>query len=143
MNKLGSTRCGNTEFKWGERTYVMGIINLSPDSFSGDGLSSTEEALAQAQRMVSEGADILDIGGESTRPGAAPIFEQQELKRVIPAIEKIASQVTVPVSVDSSKYEVVRQALGAGANMVNDQWGLRKMFGWPNWRREEVSPSFS
>lgn len=123
---LGITRCGNMEFKWGERTYVMGIVNLSPDSFSGDGLKKAEDAASQARRMVSEGADILDIGGESTRPGAVPISVEEELKRVIPAIEKIASQVSVPVSIDSYKYEVVDRALKAGAAMVNDQWGLKK-----------------
>jgi dihydropteroate synthase len=123
---LGITRCGNMEFKWGERTYVMGIVNLSPDSFSGDGLKSVEDAASQARRMVSEGADILDIGGESTRPGAAPIAVEEELRRVIPAIEKIIPQVSVPVSIDSYKYEVVQQALKAGAAMVNDQWGLKK-----------------
>jgi dihydropteroate synthase len=126
MNKLGTTRCGNTEFRWGERTYVMGIINLSPDSFSGDGLTCTESALAQAQRMVSEGADILDIGGESTRPGYTPVSVEEEIKRVIPVIEQIVSRVTVPISIDSYKFEVVRQALDAGASVINDQWGLKK-----------------
>ena len=71
MNRLGITRCGNAEFRWGERTYVMGIINLSPDSFSGDGIIDLEAAVAQAHRFVSQGADILDIGGESTRPSSA------------------------------------------------------------------------
>jgi dihydropteroate synthase len=121
-----NTRCGNMEFRWGERTYVMGIVNLSPDSFSGDGLNSLEDAVLQAQRMVGEGADILDVGGESTRPGAAPFSVDEELRRVIPAIEQIASRVTVPVSIDSYKYEVVKRALKAGASMINDQWGLKK-----------------
>ena len=104
----------------------MGIINLSPDSFSGDGLSDVEAALEQAQRMVSEGADLLDVGGESTRPGASPISIDEELKRVIPVIERLASQVTVPISIDSYKYEVASRALEAGANLINDQWGLKK-----------------
>lgn len=126
MNGPGTTRCGNTEFRWGERTYVMGIINLSPDSFSGDGLTGPESALDQALRMVNEGADILDIGGESTRPGFTPVTAEEEIKRVIPAIEQIAGKVSVPISVDSYKYDVVRRALEAGASIINDQWGLKK-----------------
>jgi len=126
LSKTNSTKCGNIEFRWGERTYVMGIINLSPDSFSGDGLSTIESALRQAQRMVSEGADILDIGGESTKPGFKPISPDEEIKRVIPAIEKLAAQTSVPVSIDSTKYEVVRRALDAGASIINDQWGLKQ-----------------
>jgi len=126
MGNLGSTRCGNKEFRWGERTYVMGIINLSPDSFSGDGLTSSAAAIDQAQRMASEGADILDIGGESTRPGASAVSLDEELKRTIPVIEQIAARLTIPISIDSYKYEVVRQALDAGAALVNDQWGLKK-----------------
>ncbi len=126
MGKLGTTKCGKTEFRWGERTYVMGIINVSPDSFSGDGLPDTKSALAQALRMVEGGADILDVGGETTKPGASPISLDEELQRVIPAIKLLVPQVTVPISVDSYKYEVVQLALEAGASMINDQWGLRK-----------------
>lgn len=122
----GTTKCGNMEFKWGERTYVMGIINVSPDSFSGDGLSNAQTALAQAQRMVAEGADILDIGGETTKPGASPISVDEEIKRVIPALKLIAHQVSVPLSIDSYKYEVAHQALEAGASMINDQCCLKK-----------------
>lgn len=126
MAGYGVTRCGKSEFRWGERTYVMGIINVSPDSFSGDGLTNAESALAQAQRMASEGADILDIGGESTRPGAPAVTLEEELARVIPAVRQIAAQVKIPISVDSTKYEVVRQALEAGAAIINDQWGLKQ-----------------
>jgi dihydropteroate synthase len=126
MGKLRSTRCGNTEFRWGERTYVMGILNLSPDSFSGDGLTCAKVAITQAQRMANEGADILDIGGESTRPGASPISIDEELSRTIPVIEQLAPRVAIPISIDSYKYEVVSRALDAGASMVNDQWGLKK-----------------
>ena len=125
MRVLPETRAGNSVFKWGARTYVMGIINLTPDSFSGDGLANVESALAQATRMVEEGADILDVGGESTRPGFIPVDTQEEIKRVIPAIEQIKRHVQVPISIDSSKYEVVRQALEAGAAIINDQWGLK------------------
>jgi dihydropteroate synthase len=125
MEGLGITRCKNTEFKWGERTYVMGIINVSPDSFSGDGLTVPDLALAQAKRMIEEGADILDVGGESTRPGYTQISEEEEIRRVLPVIEKLASQFSVPISVDSYKYGVVRRALDAGAAIINDQWGLK------------------
>jgi dihydropteroate synthase len=125
MTVLPETRAGNSVFKWGDRTYVMGIINITPDSFSGDGLANVESALAQATRMVDEGADILDVGGESTRPGFTPVDTQEEIKRVIPAIEQIKSHIQVPISIDSSKYEVVSQALEAGAAIINDQWGLK------------------
>ena len=119
------TRCGKSEFRWGDRTYLMGIINVSPDSFSGDGASDIDTALAQACRFVEEGADILDIGGESTRPGSNPITNEEEVRRVIPVIEKLAGQINVPISVDSYKYEVARQALDSGASILNDQWGLK------------------
>ena len=126
MNEPGITRCGNTVFRWGERTYVMGIVNLSPDSFSGDGIADPEQAIAQAQRLASEGADIVDVGGESTRPGSLPITVEEEIRRVIPVIERLASLVSVPISVDSYKSEVALPALQAGATMLNDQWGLKK-----------------
>ncbi|MFH0942095.1 MAG: dihydropteroate synthase [Chloroflexota bacterium] len=126
MGQLGVTRCGNTEFRWGERTYVMGIINLSPDSFSGDGIAGPEAALEQARRFVSQGADILDIGGESTRPNAAPVSISEEISRVVPAIERLAAGVPVPISVDTCKPEVAERAIAAGARMINDQWGLKR-----------------
>jgi len=126
MANKGFLKLKNREFRWGERTYVMGIINLSPNSFSGDGLASVEAAIAQAQRMAEEGADILDIGGESTRPGAEPISIDEELKRVIPVIERLANRINLPLSVDSYKYEVASRALEAGADILNDQWGLKK-----------------
>jgi len=124
---LGITRCASREFKWGERTYIMGVINVTPDSFSGDGLGhDVETAVAQGKRFAAEGADILDIGGESTRPGADPISEDEELSRVIPVIERLASDVPVPLSIDTYKYEIARQALSAGARMINDIWGLKR-----------------
>jgi len=119
------THCGSTEFHWGERTYVMGIVNTSPDSFSGDGAADIETAVTRACRFVDEGADILDIGGESTKPGFSQITIEEEIKRVVPVIEQLASRVNVPISIDSSKYEVARQALAAGASILNDQWGLK------------------
>jgi dihydropteroate synthase len=125
MNNLSSTLAGRVEFKWGTRTYVMGIINITPDSFSGDGLSDKETAVEQALRMESEGADILDVGGESTRPGFTAIDPDEELRRVIPVIQAIVPRLKIPVSIDSYKYAVVRQALETGASIINDQWGLK------------------
>ena len=123
---LGSTPCGRSIFYWGKRTYVMGVINVSPDSFSGDGLADVEGAVAKAKRLASEGADIIDIGGESTRPGSNPISTDEELRRVIPVVEKLAQETSVPLCVDTYKLEVAHQALDAGADMINDIWGLKK-----------------
>jgi dihydropteroate synthase len=125
-SSLGVTRCGKTTFHWGERTYVMGIVNVSPDSFSGDGLDSVDAAVAQAQRFVTEGVDILDVGGESTRPGSSPISVDEELQRVIPVLERLIGKVKMPLSVDTYKFDIARQALDAGAEMINDIWGLKK-----------------
>lgn len=111
---------------WGKRTYVMGIINVTPDSFSGDGLgSNVASAVEQALRFQDEGADFLDIGAESTRPGAAPITAEEELDRLMPSLEAIASKVSVPISVDTYKAPVARQAVQAGAVIINDVWGLK------------------
>jgi dihydropteroate synthase len=126
MNQMGTTKCGNVEFRWGERTFVMGILNLSPDSFSGDGITDLKAAVAQAHRFVSQGADILDIGGESTRPGSAPVSIDEETRRVVPIVERLASELPVPLSIDTYKSEVAQRALEAGATMINDQWGLKK-----------------
>src|SRR4030042_2539877 len=122
----GVTRCGNTEFRWGERTYVMGIVNVDPDSWSGNGLRDTESAIAQAKRMVAEGADIVDVGGESTRPNARPLSTEEELRRVVPVIERLASELPVPVSIDTYKSEVAKRAVAAGARMINDVWELKR-----------------
>jgi dihydropteroate synthase len=115
--------------RWGSRTYVMGILNVTPDSFSDDGLLTQEnwlEAVVERGRqMVEQGADILDIGGESTRPGSEPVGVDEELRRVIPAIKAIASELDVAISVDTYKAEVARQAIEAGAHLVNDVWGFR------------------
>ncbi len=127
---LPATDCGNTVFRWGERTYLMGICNLSPESFSGDGLGGDLEAtLAQARRMVAEGADIIDVGGESTRPGTGPASitdMDDELRLVIPAIERLAAELPVPVSIDTYKSGVARRAVEVGAAMINDIWGLQR-----------------
>jgi dihydropteroate synthase len=125
-SKLGSTRCGGTVFHWGKRTYVMGVINVSPDSFSGDGLAGVEEAVARAKQLASEGADIIDIGGESTRPGSVPVSDGEELRRVMPVVERLAHELPVPLSVDTYKLEVAQRVLDAGAAMINDIWGLQK-----------------
>ncbi len=126
---LGSMEIGGRLFEWGKRTYIMGILNVTPDSFSGDGLlargNHVEAALALAERFVEEGADILDVGGESTRPGSAPIPAEEELKRVMPVVERLAREFNIPISIDTYKAEVARRALDAGAHMVNDVWGLR------------------
>jgi dihydropteroate synthase len=128
--RLGTTHCGNLTFEWGKRTYVMGIINVTPDSFSGDGLGgNVEAALDQARRFVEAGVDILDVGGESTRPGFAEVTAQEERDRVIPVVKRLAAELSVPISVDSYKLLVVQEALEAGANMINDVWGLRRTEG--------------
>jgi len=120
------TPIGQRLFTWGRRTYVMGILNVTPDSFSGDGLAGDlETAVAQGLRLVDEGADILDVGGESTRPGSEPVPAEEELGRVLPVIERLAQAVDVPISIDTYKAVVARQALAAGASLVNDVWALR------------------
>lgn len=107
----------------------MGILNITPDSFSGDGLftgnRAIEASLEQARHFAESGADILDVGGESTRPGSEPVNAQEEMDRVIPVIEALAKEFELPISIDSYKAEVVAAALDAGANMVNDVWALR------------------
>ena len=120
------TRIRQTDFYWGSRTYVMGIINMSPESFSKDGLTEIDVAAEQAKRFVGDEADILDIGGISTKPGLPEISEEDELKRVIPVISKISHEVDIPVSVDTYRYIVAKEALEAGAAIINDQWGLKK-----------------
>jgi dihydropteroate synthase len=108
------------------RVAVMGVLNVTPDSFSDGGrFAARDAALAQAHRMVEEGAAIVDVGGESTRPGAQPVSVQEELDRVIPVIESLARDVSVPISIDTSKPEVVREAIAAGAGFINDVMALR------------------
>ena len=127
MESQETDRWGNLGFAWGKRTYVMGIINVTPDSFSGDGLGhDAEAALEQALRFQDEGADIIDVGGESTRPGSTPVTVEEEKRRVIPVIRLLASRLDVPVSVDTYKREVAREALAAGAAIINDVWGLKR-----------------
>jgi dihydropteroate synthase len=129
MTQFPPLTIGATTFAWGKQTYLMGIINVTPDSFSGDGLIHGDEwvaaAVNQAAQQVAAGAHILDVGGESTRPGSQPLPLEEELLRVIPAVRAIAANVNVPISIDTYKAEVARQAIEAGATIVNDVWGLR------------------
>jgi dihydropteroate synthase len=140
---LPPTQIGPRLFEWGSRTYIMGIVNVTPDSFSGDGLltggavlakagaaaaptvDAVVVAVAQARRMVADGADILDIGGESTRPGHDSVDEGQEAARVVPVIAAIhAALPDIPISIDSSKPAVAAAAIDAGAALINDVWGV-------------------
>ena len=121
---------GNFTFDWGARTYVMGVLNITPDSFSGDGLIAKGEAvqagLEQARRFVDAGAAILDVGGESTRPGSEPIPVEEERRRVIPVIQAISRELPdTLISIDTYKAAIAQEALEAGAHIVNDVWGLR------------------
>jgi dihydropteroate synthase len=124
-----SLTLGEKEFRWGERTFIMGILNVTPDSFSGDGLMKdqdwVERAVQQGLQFLQDGADILDIGGESTRPGSQPTEAAEELARVMPVIARLRQETRAPISIDTYKAEVARAALDAGADLVNDVWGLR------------------
>lgn len=118
---LADTVWGGRRLQWGRRTAIMGILNLTDDSFSGDGLSGdVKRAVAQARRFVDEGADTIDIGGESTRPGYVAVDEGDELRRVLPALAAVAAAVRVPISIDTRKPAVARAALEAGADLIND-----------------------
>lgn len=118
-------KCRDRQLSLGKRTLVMGIINVTPDSFSGDGLvGDTDSAVVRGKRMVADGADILDVGGESTRPGAQPVSLDEELARVLPVVERLAAEAPAPISVDTYKSAVARQALARGASIINDITGL-------------------
>lgn len=118
---------GNRKFDTKNGVYVMGILNVTPDSFSDGGLwTDRDAALRQAGRMAEEGAAIIDIGGESTRPGHTPVSAEDEAARVLPIVEAVKRETGLPVSIDTYKAEVARAALEAGADMVNDIWGLRR-----------------
>jgi len=122
-------RIGSRNYRWAERTLVMGIVNVTPDSFSGDGLATddrvVERAVAQGLAFVQDGADILDVGGESTRPGAEALDGACEIARVLPVIEALRRHTDAPISIDTYKASVAKAALAAGADMVNDVWGLQ------------------
>lgn len=120
----------NHTFEWGTRTYVMGILNITPDSFSGDGLLARGDtlrlSLEQAERFLESGADILDVGGESTRPGSQPVSAAEEIERVVPVIQQIARHFPQAlISIDTYKASVAQAAFEAGAHILNDVWGLR------------------
>ena len=135
--KSGSLQVGNHTFNWGSRTHVMGILNITPDSFSGDGLlppllpgegrgEGELRTLQQAREFLANGADILDVGGESTRPGSEPVGVDEELERVLPAIQAIAKEFpNALISIDTYKAKVAEEAFKAGAHILNDVWGLR------------------
>ena len=136
MSSLPPTVWGERRLDWGQQTYVMGIVNVTPDSFAGDGLveetltqdAIIQRAVTQAQHFVEDGAIIIDVGGESTRPQAAPISVEQELARVVPVVRALYDTLSkeVMISIDTYKAEVARQALDAGACMINDIWALRR-----------------
>ena len=128
---LGETMIGGRAFRWGERTHVMGILNVTPDSFSGDGLLVAPDrdhvaaALELAGRMIAEGADLIDVGGESSRPGHQPVEAGEEIRRVVPVIEALRdAHPEVPLSVDTTKPAVAAAALDAGVALINDVWGV-------------------
>jgi len=129
--KSSSLTIGNQLFDWGSRTYVMGILNVTPDSFSGDGLlgdkgKEPEAAVEQARGFLDEGGDILDVGGESTRPGSEPVNAEDEMRRVLPVIEAIAKEFPdALISIDTYKAKVAEAAFKAGAHILNDVWALR------------------
>lgn len=117
---------GGKEFAVGQKTYVMGILNITPDSFSDGGrYDSVEQAMRHAEEMLKAGADIVDVGGESTRPGHVQISDEEEIARVVPVIEKIKRSFDIPVSVDTYKSAVAKASLDAGADLINDIWGLK------------------
>ncbi len=128
--KSSSLQIGSFTFNWGSRTYVMGILNVTPDSFSGDGIlargDGVNAAVEQARDFLANGADVLDVGGESTRPGSAPVTAEEELARVVPVIQALHHNFPEAlISIDTYKAQVAEEALKAGAHIINDVWGLR------------------
>ena len=114
-------------FDYGKRTYIMGILNVTPDSFSDGGdFSNIDKAIEHAKQMVKDGADIVDLGGESTRPGHKYVDANEEMKRVLPVIKRLKKEVEIPISIDTYKADVAKEALELGVDMINDVWGLRK-----------------
>ncbi|MDU6341283.1 MAG: dihydropteroate synthase [Clostridium sp.] len=120
-------KIGNKEFNLGERTYIMGILNVTPDSFSDGGkYNEVEEAVKHAKELVDAGADIIDIGGESTRPGALYVTEDEEIERVVPIIKAIKENLDITISIDTYKSKTAEAAIKAGADIINDVWGFKK-----------------
>ena len=127
-------KIGNSNFDWGKKTYVMGVLNMTSDSFSGDGLKGNAElAIEQVLRMINEGADIIDIGGQATHPpgtvygkGATEISAEEELKRVLPTLKQLKGRINIPISIDTYKSSVAERAIEYGATIINDVWGLKR-----------------
>ena len=127
INRKVEINCGSYKLKLGSRTYIMGILNVTPDSFSdGGGFLEIEKAVVHAKKMVLAGADIIDIGGESTRPGSKEVLAEIELSRVLPVVSRLVKEIGVPISVDTYKAEVAEKVLEAGAHIINDIWGLQR-----------------
>jgi len=119
-------QCGPYALDFGKKTLIMGILNMTPDSFSDGGkFNRIDRAVEHARQMANDGADIIDIGGESTRPGFAAVSLEEELERVIPVIQAISDEVHIPISIDTYKAEVAKQAIEAGAHIINDVWGAK------------------
>ncbi|BCZ44152.1 dihydropteroate synthase [Clostridium gelidum] len=120
-------KIGNKEFKIGERTYIMGILNFTPDSFSDGGIfNDIDVAIEHVKKMIDDGVDIIDVGGESTRPGYTLISDEEEIGRVVPIIKAIKENFDIPISIDTYKAKVAEKALEAGADLINDIWGFKK-----------------
>jgi len=128
LHRIESTmKFGNHSITWGKRTYIMGILNVTPDSFSDGGdFFSVDQAVAHAKEMIAEGADIIDIGGESSRPGHQKISLEEELKRVIPVIERLSNETNAILSLDTVRAEVAYRGIEAGVHILNDIWGLQQ-----------------
>lgn len=119
-------RIGNQEFATKEHTYVMGILNVTPDSFSDGGkLRDMDDILFRVEKMIEEGVHIIDVGGESTRPGYIPISDEEEIERVVPVIEEVKRRFNIPISLDTYKHAVAKEGIRVGADMINDIWGLK------------------
>lgn len=127
IHRKSPLNAGKYSLPLGERTYIMGILNLTPDSFSDGGeYVDIEAAVHHAKQMVADGADIIDIGGESTRPGFAEVTAEEEIQRVLPVIKRLAEEIDVPISIDTYKAAVAEAAVQAGAVIINDIWGMQK-----------------
>lgn len=123
---IQSMKIGNRNFPIGEHTYILGILNITPDSFSdGGNFNTLDHAVAHAEEMIEQGADIIDVGGESTRPNHVKISAEEEISRVVPVIKKLKESFDIPISIDTYKPEVAKAAIEAGADLVNDIWGLK------------------
>jgi dihydropteroate synthase len=124
--KRQTIECGKYHIHYGERTQIMGILNVTPDSVSdGGSYVDIDRAISHAKEMIENGADIIDIGGESTRPGYQRISDQEEIERVVPVIERLSKEIEVPISIDTYKAEVAKHAVEAGATIINDIWGAK------------------